>query len=217
MLPRHIGFIMDGNGRWATAQGLPRSHGYAEGVLALNRVARRCQELGVEAISVYALSTENLQRPKEEVDAILRAVEKFNMAYEGEWRITYMGDFSDLPYSLVYSIDDVEQRTALNSSLRLNIALNYGGRADIVRAAKLCYDHGEFIEDTFVKNLSTSHLPSLDLIVRTGGEMRLSNFLLYESAYAELIFLDKLWPDMKECDVDDIIAAFESRQRKFGK
>lgn len=217
MIPKHIGFIMDGNGRWAQARSMPRSEGYAHGLVALYKVAKRCSELGVEAVSVYAFSTENNARPLDEIDAIAKVVQKFNLSYDGNYKISYMGDIASLPDSLANSIDTVEQNTADNDGMWLNIAFNYGGRADIIHAAKVAYDHGEFIEDTFESHLSSAHLPPLDAVVRTGGEKRLSNFMLYESAYAELIFLDKLWPDIQESDVDDIIAEFENRNRKFGK
>lgn len=208
---------MDGNGRWAQARSMPRSEGYAHGLVALYKVAKRCSELGVEAVSVYAFSTENNARPLDEIDAIAKVVQKFNLSYDGNYKISYMGDIASLPDSLANSIEIVEQNTADNDGMWLNIAFNYGGRADIIHAAKVAYDHGEFIEDTFESHLSSAHLPPLDAVVRTGGEKRLSNFMLYESAYTELIFLDKLWPDMQESDVDDIIAEFENRNRKFGK
>ncbi len=217
MLPKHIGFIMDGNGRWAQACSMSRAEGYAYGLVALYKVAKRCSERGVEAVSVYAFSTENNNRPKEEINAIADVVKRFNHAYDGDYRITYMGELSELNDELFDSVEEIEERTRDNKGMALNIAFNYGGRADILRAAKLCYDHGEFIEDTFEKNLSSSQLPELDLIVRSGGEKRLSNFMLYEAAYAELMFLDKLWPDMNEKDVDDILDEFEKRCRKFGK
>lgn len=208
---------MDGNGSWAQARSMPRSEGYAHGLVALYKVAKRCSELGVEAVSVYAFSTENNARPLDEIEAIAKVVQKFNLSYDGNYKISYMGDIASLPDSLAYSIETVEQNTADNDGMWLNIAFNYGGRADIIHAAKVAYDHGEFIEDTFESHLSSAHLPPLDAVVRTGGEKRLSNFMLYESAYAELVFLDKLWPDMQESDVDDIIAEFENRNRKFGK
>lgn len=217
MTPKHIGFIMDGNGRWAVAHGMPRSDGYAYGLIALRKVLDRCAERGVEAVSVYAFSTENWQRPSAEIQAIGDAVRKFNLNYDGNYRISYMGDIAALDDKLAHSIELIEQRTRDNSGMWLNIAFNYGGRADIIHACERAYNHGEFVEDTFEKNLSSSHLPSLDLVVRTGGEMRLSNFMLYESAYAELMFLDKLWPDMNEADVDKILDEFEHRVRKFGK
>ncbi len=217
MIPRHIAFIMDGNGRWATAHNMPRKDGYKHGLLALNRVLEHLLDSGIEACSVYAFSTENFSRPTEEIEAIFDVVEKFNLGYDGNLRITYMGDFDNLSDTLVGSIEDVENRTKENEGLTLNIALGYGGRADVLRAAKLCYDHGEFNQDDFERNLSSSHLPPLDLIVRTGGEKRLSNFMLYEAAYAELIFVDKLWPDVTNEDIDLILAEFEARNRKFGK
>lgn len=217
MIPKHIGFIMDGNGRWAQARSLERANGYAYGLVALYKVAKRCSELGVEAISVYAFSTENNARPSGEIEAIADVVKKFNLTYDGNYKISYMGDISSLPDGLARSIEKVEERTRDNDGMWLNIGFNYGGRADIIHAAQVAYDHGEFVEDTFESNLSSAHLPSLDLVVRTGGQKRLSNFMLYESAYAELVFLDKLWPDMDESDVDAVIAEFESRQRKFGK
>lgn len=208
---------MDGNGRWAQARALPRTEGYAYGLVALYKVAKRCSELGVEAISVYAFSTENNARPTGEIDAIADVVKKFNLTYDGNYKISYMGDIASLPDSLARSIESIEERTRDNEGMWLNIAFNYGGQQDIIHAAQVAYDHGEFVEDTFEKHLSSSHLPQLDAVVRTGGQQRLSNFMLYESAYAELIFLDKLWPDMDESDVNGIIAEFESRERKFGK
>lgn len=214
---RHVGFIMDGNGRWAESRGMSRSDGYAYGLLALRKVVKRCEEKGVEAVSVFAFSTENWARPVGEIDAIASVVEKFNRNYDGNLKITYMGDIYALEDGLYQSIEEIEEKTRDNEGMSLNIAFNYGGRDDIIHAAKVCYDHGDFTEDNFKQALSSSHLPPLDLIVRTGGEKRLSNFMLFESAYAELEFLDKLWPDMTEEDVDKIIDDFDSRQRKFGR
>lgn len=175
MSAKHIGFIMDGNGRWAVAHGMSRAEGYAHGLVALYKVAKRCSERGVEAVSVYALSTENLNRPEEELQAIFKVVEKFNLTYDGEYKISYMGDFNSLDDKLASSIEQIEEKTRDNKGMWLNIAFNYGAKADILHAAKVAYDHGEFLEDTFEKHLSSSHLPPLDLIVRSGGEMRLSN------------------------------------------
>ncbi len=216
MVPRHIGFIMDGNGRWATAHGLERYDGYAAGLLALRKVVKRANELGIEAITVYAFSTENWARPDSERDAIFNVVEKFNRTYDGDLRITYSGDIAMLPDSIEDSIFEIEEKTQNNKGTILNIAFNYGGQADILHAAEICFSHGTFSKENFERALASSHLPPLDCIVRTGGEMRLSNFMLYEAAYAELIFLVKLWPDMEEEDVDKIVALFEERKRKFG-
>ncbi len=214
---KHVAFIMDGNGRWATAHGMPRAEGYKHGLEALIRVAKRMDARGLEAVSVYAFSTENNARPEDEKDAIFKQIKKFNRTYFGNLRVIYMGDIDALDEDVIDSIEDVERRTKKNNGAVLNIALNYGAQADIVHAAKLAYDKGSFDEATFEDALSTSGLPKLDMIVRTGGELRLSNFMLYEAAYAELMFMDKLWPDMTEEDADAVIAEFERRVRKFGK
>ncbi len=216
MIPRHIGFIMDGNGRWATEHGLSRADGYPAGLLALRRVIQRCKERGIEAVSVYAFSTENWARPDSEKEAIFKVVDTFNRNYEGDTKITYSGDIASLPDYLEDSICEVEDRTKDNQGTVLNICFNYGGREDILHAAEICFSHGNFTKENFERALSSSHLPAIDCIVRTGGEMRLSNFMLYESAYAELIFLVKNWPDMDETDVDKIIELFEKRNRTFG-
>ena len=216
MLPKHIGFIMDGNGRWAKEKGLSRADGYPAGLLALRRVIQRCNELGIEAISVYAFSTENWARPEDEKEAIFKVVDAFNRGYDGDIRITYSGDIASLPDYLEDSICMVEDSTKDNVGTVLNICFNYGGREDLLHAAEICYSHGNFTKETFERALASSHLPPIDCIVRTGGEMRLSNFMLYESAYAELIFLVKNWPDMDETDVDKIIELFEKRNRTFG-
>ncbi len=215
MTPKHIGFIMDGNGRWATAHSLPRKEGYKAGLRALERVLAGCSSRGVEAVSVYAFSTENSARPEEEKEAIFSVVKAFNNGYDGDMRITYMGDIDALPDNVAESVRLVEYNTADNNGMTLNIALNYGARDDIVKAAKLACDHMDFSD--FERNLASGALPELDLIVRTGGEKRLSNFMLFEAAYSELIFLDKMWPDMTETDVDEILCEFASRQRRFGR
>ena len=216
MLPKHIGFIMDGNGRWAKERGLSRADGYPAGLLALRRVIKRCNELGIEAISVYAFSTENWARPEDEKEAIFKVVDAFNRGYDGDIKITYSGDIASLPDYLEDSICMVEDSTKDNVGTVLNICFNYGGREDLLHAAEICYSHGNFTKETFERALASSHLPPVDCVVRTGGEMRLSNFMLYESAYAELIFLVKNWPDMDETDVDKIIELFEKRNRTFG-
>ena len=217
MTPRHIGFIMDGNGRWAESHGMPRVDGYKAGLEALMRVASQCAKRDVEVISVYAFSTENNARPQGEISAIFDVVTKFNKSYEGDFKVIYMGDIDALPDEVAQSVRLVEYNTADNEGMTLNICLNYGARDDIIHAAKLAYDHGDYTLDTFESNLSSGTLPPLDAIVRTGGEKRLSNFMLYEAAYSELFFLDKLWCDMTEQDVDAILSEFESRNRKFGK
>lgn len=217
MAPKHIAFIMDGNGRWATAHGLERKDGYAAGLDALKRVLAACVKHKVEVVSVYAFSTENLARPNDEIAAIMNVVKSFNLSYDGDMKIIYMGDIDALDDDVADSVRLVEDRTAGNSQITLNIALNYGAQDDISRACLLSYDHNDFTPKGFEKRLSTAGLPPLDALVRTGGEKRLSNFMLYECAYSELFFLDKMWPDMDGDDVERIFAEFEKRNRKFGK
>ncbi|MBO5654434.1 MAG: di-trans,poly-cis-decaprenylcistransferase, partial [Clostridia bacterium] len=168
------------------------------------------------AFSVDAFSTENWAIPDAEQEAIFKVVDAFNRGYEGDIRITYSGNIASLPDYLEDSICMVENATKDNPGTILNICFNYGGREDLLHAAEICYSHGNFTKETFERALASSHLPPVDCIVRTGGEMRLSNFMLYESAYAELIFLVKNWPDMDETDVDKIIELFEKRNRTFG-
>lgn len=217
MIPRHVGFIMDGNGRWATSRGLPRSAGYKAGQEAMERVAKRAAELGVEAVTVYAYSTENTARPEAETAAILSVVCNWNDNYRGDMRVTYMGNVDLLGERVAKSVRTVEERTAENTGMRFNIALGYGGREDIINAAKACCKAGDLSREGFESRLSSAHLPPLDLIVRSGGEKRLSGFMLYEAAYAELIFTDKLWPYFDESDVDSALSEFAARTRKFGK
>lgn len=207
---------MDGNGRWAQGRGLPRTDGYAEGLTALRKALARAAERGVQAVTVYAFSTENFARPDDETAAIVSVVRTFNRRYDGDMKVTYMGDVYAFGEDFADSVEDIEKRTENNGGLHLNIAFGYGGRDDIVNAAKRCYDKGEFTREDFEANLSGAGLPPLDLVIRSGGEKRLSGFMLYEAAYSELYFTDKLWPDFDGDDLDAAIADFEGRQRKFG-
>lgn len=216
MIPRHIGIIMDGNGRWAQQRGLPRTDGYAEGLAALKKTLARASERGVQAVSVYAFSTENFARPEKETAAIVSVVTAFNRRYDGDMKVTYMGDVYALCDEFADSVENIEKRTENNGGLHLNIAFAYGGRDDILNAAKRCYDKGEFTREAFENNLASAGLPPLDLVIRSGGEKRLSGFMLYEAAYSELYFTDKLWPDFEGDDLDAAIADFGGRQRKFG-
>lgn len=216
MIPRHIGIIMDGNGRWAERRGLPRKEGYAAGLAALRKVLDRAAERGVETVTVYAFSTENFARPEEEIRAIVKVADAFDRSYDGDMRVSYMGDIYAFGDEFAEGVESVETRTAGNPGLRLNIAFGYGGRADIVNAAKRAADKGDFTEEDFAANLSSAGLPPLDLVIRSGGEKRLSGFMLYEAAYAELWFTDALWPDFDGDALDEAIASFEGRERKFG-
>lgn len=216
MLPAHIGYIMDGNGRWAERRGLPRTAGYAEGAKAMQRVIEHTAELGVKAATVYAFSAENFARPDEEIRAITKVVAEWNDSYRGPYRMRYIGERERLGDRLLGSIEDVECRTAGNDGFTLVVALAYGGREDIVNAAKRAAARGEITTASLESELSTAGLPPLDLIVRSGGEKRLSGFMLYQSAYSELYFSDKLWPDFTAEDVDAAVADFAARRRKFG-
>ncbi len=216
MLPSHVGIIMDGNGRWAQERGLKRSEGYRAGLAALEGVLEKATERGIKAISVFAFSTENFARPEDEIAAICDTVKGFNLSYDGRLKITYMGDVDAFGEEFSHSVEEIEKRTSSNEGTILNIAFNYGARRDIVNAAHRCYIHGEFTEEAFEKNLSTGSLPPLDVILRSGREKRLSNFMLYEAAYAELVFIDKLWPDVTPEDFDDFLKEYEVRTRKFG-
>lgn len=216
MIPRHIGIIMDGNGRWAERRGLPRKEGYAAGLAALRKVLERAAERGVKTVTVYAFSTENFARPEEEIRAIVKVADAFDRSYDGDMRVSYMGDIYAFGDEFAEGVESVEARTAGNPGLRLNIAFGYGGRADIVNAAKRAADKGDFTEEDFAANLSSAGLPPLDLVIRSGGEKRLSGFMLYEAAYAELWFTDALWPDFDGDALDEAIASFEGRERKFG-
>ena len=216
MIPRHVGYIMDGNGRWAERRGLPRSAGYAEGLKAMLRVLDRTEARGVAAVTVYAFSSENFARPSSETEAIMSVVEKWNEAYSGDWKVRYIGDLSRFPSRIADSVREIERRTAGNRGMTLCIALGYGGRDDIVSAAAKAAADGAVTRESFERGLSTHGLPPLDLIVRSGGEKRLSGFMLYEAAYSELYFTDVLWPDMTESDVDAAMEEFAARTRKFG-
>lgn len=219
---RHIAFIMDGNGRWAQRRGQPREFGHKAGVKALKRVAKRCTDRGIESITVYAFSTENWKRPKKEVDAILDLLSRYlddciRNHHENKVHLRILGDTSVFSEKFREKMQKAEEVTRIYP-VGLNIALNYGGRAEIVHAYhKLLSEGKEHItEEDFERALYTADLPPLDMIVRTGGDLRLSNFLLWQAAYAELCFTDVLWPDMNEDEVDKAIDSFYTRKRRYG-
>lgn len=221
--PKHVGFIMDGNGRWAKLRGKPRSFGHIKGSDNVEKVVTGCFERGVYAVTLYAFSTENWSRPKEEVDKILSLLEKFLKKYiktlvKNEVKLVFSGDLSVLPKSLKNLAEEKTQQTENFTKNVLNIALNYGSRAEIIRAcnALIKSDKSEVTEKDFENELYTKFLPEMDLIVRTGGEKRLSNFFMYQAAYAELYFTDVYWPDFKEEELDKALLWFSKRQRRFG-
>ena len=227
-LPRHIGIIMDGNGRWAKKRGLPRTAGHAAGAETFRRVATYCKNIGVEYLTVYAFSTENWKRPPEEVAAIMGLLEKYlgeaieKMERDGI-RLKFFGDTSVLSDQLRSLIRETDGITAhLGKTFQANVCVNYGGRDEIVRAARAWAERvraGEdepLTEDAFAALLDSSGIPDPELLIRPGGEKRLSNFLLWQSAYSELVFTDTLWPDFGEADIDAAIAEYRQRQRRFG-
>jgi len=227
-IPAHIGIVMDGNRRWARKRGLPPAAGHARGAEVFQRIVRYCEKIGVKALSVYAFSTENWSRPKEEVDVILNLLQRYlNDAFgfkHENIKISFIGERSPLSAELSALMDEIEEFSKDNDGLLLNIAVNYGGRQEILNASlKLCEDiaAGKITPQTaseayFDKQLYTAGAPALDLVLRPGGERRLSNFLLWQCAYSELIFTDTLWPDFAPSDIDAAIEEYNRRSRRFG-
>lgn len=225
-LPRHIAVIMDGNGRWAKARGLPRAAGHAAGAETFRRIANYCREIGAPYFTVYAFSTENWKRPKDEVDALMSLLERYleeaaeTMERDGV-RMRFLGDTSVLRPELQGLIEKVDEISSRYDGPLACICLNYGGRSEILNAAKrIARDYAgredEITEEVIAQNLYSSGLPDPDLLIRPGGEYRLSNFLLWQSAYSELYFTDKLWPDFKEADIDEAVREYNRRSRRFG-
>jgi undecaprenyl diphosphate synthase len=227
--PLHVAIIMDGNGRWAKARGLPRTLGHRAGVTALKRTVEAAPSLGVERLTVFGFSTENWRRPPQEVSELMRLLKLYvesdlpRLEREGV-RVRVVGRRSGLSADILEVIDRAERRTANNGRFLLQVAFNYGGRADIADAARRLaldvkegpLDPAKIDEDAFEARLSTSHEPPPDLIVRTSGEIRLSNFLLWEAAYAELVFQDVLWPDYGPTHLAEAIETFRKRERRYG-
>lgn len=220
--PRHVAIIMDGNGRWAERRGLPRAVGHREGVQALKRTVQAAPKLGIECLTVFGFSTENWRRSAEEVSDLMGLVRAYvgsdlaRLKREGV-RVRILGRREGLPIDIADIVARTESETAANDRFRLQVAFNYGGRADIVDAARRLVAQGMPLdEDGFSGALSTGDGPPVDLIVRTSGERRLSNFLLWEAAYAEFVFQDVLWPDYGEGPLSEAIAAFRDRDRRYG-
>lgn len=224
-LPKHIAFICDGNRRWARHRGLPTLLGHKEGVEAIKRVVKRASSIGIENLTFFCFSTENFDRSKEEIDYLFdlfRGLTKLKQDFiKDGYKFHHCGDKSLLPQDLVDVIDEMEKDTAEGSVGTVNIAMAYGGRNDIVNATKKILKDKvkpeDINEETFKNYLSTGDMPDVDLLVRTSGERRISGFMLYNMAYAELYFVKKHWPSFKAEDVDDCIREFFSRHRRFGK
>ena len=222
-IPRHIAIIMDGNGRWAKKRFLPRSVGHKYGMERMIGLMERAFELGVEYITVYALSTENLKRPKEELEGLFNLLRNHFKEYLGRVcsrgvRLRAIGDVSLLPDDVQKILRDSEAETAKYEGKGINVAVAYGSRDEIVHAVNRAVERGEKVtEESFSRLLYTADVPDPDLVIRTGKEVRLSNFLLYQSAYAELYFSDKMFPEFSDKELDKAILSFSGRTRRFGK
>ena len=221
-LPRHIAIIMDGNGRWAKKRGLPRTAGHKVGAEVFRDIATYCQELDIEYLTIYAFSTENWKRPREEVDVLMSLLEQYlqeaiDTMERDNIRLKVLGDVAGLSPKLQRMIDETNAISTHYQGFQANICLNYGGRAEILRAARLCAENGEeWTEENFSKYLWSAGIPDPELIIRPSGELRLSNFLLWQCAYSEFYFCDTLWPDFKRKDLDLAIIDFQHRDRRFG-
>lgn len=228
-LPEHIGIIMDGNGRWAKKRGLPRSAGHKAGAETFRKITKYCSKIGIKYLTVYAFSTENWKRPNDEISFLMKLFEQYLnealMDFQQEnIKVQFLGDKSDFSQNLQKLIDNVENASKDKNGMVLNIAMNYGGRNEIVKAVKEIafdvkfgvIDVDEINETAITKRLYIAGQPDPDLIIRPSGEFRLSNFLLWQSAYAELVFMNVLWPNFSENDLDRAIDEYSSRNRRFG-
>ena len=228
-IPRHIAIIMDGNRRWAREHGVPVKMGHKAGADAIEKIVRYANELGIEHITAYAFSTENWKRSEEEVSALMALLKAYldefsKKADEGNFKIRVLGDISVLSKSLQTSINRAVETTKNNTGVSFNNAFNYGGRHEIVKTTKKISDKvksgvinvEDINEEMISKNLYTFDIPDPDLMIRTSGELRISGFLIWQLAYTEFLFVDKYWPDFNEKDLDEAIAIYQKRVRKFG-
>lgn len=225
-LPKHIGIILDGNGRWATKRGLPRELGHKEGVEAIKRVVQAAKEIGIKVVSMYAFSTENWKRKQSEVDAIFDLLRKYLKSQEGSKdsflgkniQVRTMGDITKLPTDVYNLLENLKNETKDCDGLVLNLGLNYGGRSEIISAIKSIPKDkiDSLTEQDFLSYLYTAGLPELDLVIRASGEQRLSNFMLYQCAYSEFYFPKTLWPDFNKKHLEKAIISYQTRDRRFG-
>jgi len=218
---RHVAIIMDGNGRWAKQRHLPRIVGHQRGVEAVRRLAKEAREMELEALTLYAFSTENWRRPEEEVSALMGLMKRFILSDLEEFaadnvRLKIIGNYKALPADILDLIEGALTRTAQNTGQILAVALNYGAHDEIARAAAQAAEKGPITPETIAAELDTADLPPLDLLIRTSGEVRLSNFLLWQAAYAELWFTDVLWPDFTPAHLEEALAGFVQRERRYG-
>ncbi len=223
--PLHVAIIMDGNGRWAKARHRPRVFGHQQGVKTVRRIVEDAADLGIKYLTLYSFSTENWNRPKAEVSALFHLLKQYvdddlESLDENNVRVRILGDRAGLREDLLSVINKVETRTQGNSEFYLNIAFNYGGRDEILRAVRRAAQDGvdmeTLCEDELSSRLDTASLPEPDLVIRTSGEKRISNFLLWQAAYAEFVFTDVLWPDFSRDDLESAISEFQGRERRFG-
>ena len=227
--PAHVAIIMDGNGRWARSRGLPRSAGHSRGGEALRRAVTGAIELGLDYLTVFAFSAENWKRPASEVEGLMGLLRRYLQSeiaelHKNDVRLRVIGERSRLADDIVELIADAESLTAGNGGLNFVVALDYGGRREFVLAARRLamaaaagrLDPGSIGEEQFAAALFTADIPDPDLIIRTSGERRLSNFLLWQSAYSEFVFLDKFWPDFEKADLEAAILEYQNRQRRYG-
>ncbi len=222
-LPSHVAIIIDGNGRWATKRGLPRTIGHKEGMKTVEKTLDLFIKYNIKFASLFAFSTENWKRDKEEVNGIFDIVRDYLNSSQEEFikkgiQLRTMGDLTKFPKDLVKSIEEIKEKTKNNDKLILNLALNYGGRADIVHAVNTLISSGKtkVTEDDISKTLYSSPLPDPDLVIRTSGEVRISNFMIYQMAYSELYFPKVLWPDFNEKELRKALYSYQNRERRFG-
>ena len=222
-IPKHVAIILDGNGRWATRRGLPRTVGHKAGIEAVKRTVEGANELGIKVLSFFAFSTENWKRDKSEIDAIFEILRNYLKENEEEYlgknlKLLTMGDISKLPEDIYKKFEEIKDKTKNNTGMIVNIGLNYGGRDEIVRAFNTLLKEGKKVtnEDEIKKYLYTNSLPDPDFIIRTSGEQRLSNFMLYQCAYSELYFPKVLWPDFNKKHLIKALKNYSKRDRRYG-
>jgi undecaprenyl diphosphate synthase len=219
--PRHVAIIMDGNGRWAKKRMLPRAMGHKKGVETVRSIVRAAGELGLEALSLYAFSSENWKRPEDEISDLMGLMRSFIKSDIDEFtandvRLKIIGNYRALAPDIVDMLDDALERTSKNSRTTLAVALNYGSQDELVRAAQAAAAQGTITAEAIEANLDTADMPPLDLLIRTSGEQRLSNFMLWQAAYAEFWFTDTLWPDFTKAELAQALNEFAGRERRFG-
>lgn len=223
-LPRHVGIIMDGNGRWAKNRGLKRSAGHKEGLNSAKRIVKKVSSLGIPYLSLYVFSTENWKRTEDEISFLMQLIrsylrKEFQFYLENQIRVKHSGDLERLPKDVQVEINDICNRTSAFTGLTVNLLINYGGKNEIMRAVERLISAGfpeNLSEEDLDKHLDHPEIPPLDLVIRSAGEQRLSNFMVWQAAYAEYIFLKELWPDFTEETLISALDEYSKRKRKFG-